>query len=85
MRSFKSVLLAVVCSSTTAFSHPHPSQSKLITRNYVDKTTLAASYDFVIAGGGTAGLSLANRLSENFTVLVIEAGDIGPPQVGTFR
>ncbi|KAI9799452.1 MAG: hypothetical protein M1825_004552, partial [Sarcosagium campestre] len=34
------------------------------------------SYDYLIAGGGTAGLVLANRLSElsNVTVGVIEAG-----------
>ncbi|KAF8888750.1 hypothetical protein BD779DRAFT_1470039 [Infundibulicybe gibba] len=34
------------------------------------------TYDFVIAGGGTAGISLAARLTENpaFKVLVIEAG-----------
>ena len=36
-----------------------------------------ASFDYVIVGGGTAGLTLANRLGSNGsnTVAVIEAGD----------
>ncbi|KAK8043860.1 Dehydrogenase xptC [Apiospora phragmitis] len=45
-------------------------------------TQLRDQYDFVILGGGTAGLSVADRLSKAFpaivteTILVIEYGDI---------
>jgi hypothetical protein len=37
----------------------------------------ASRYDFVIVGGGTSGLVVANRLSEmkGYTVAVVEAGD----------
>ncbi|KAH8432315.1 GMC family oxidoreductase [Aspergillus melleus] len=40
-------------------------------------SAIAAEYDYVIVGGGTSGLAVANRLSEdpNVSVLVIEAGD----------
>lgn len=37
----------------------------------------ATTYDYVIAGGGTAGLALAARLTENpkISVAVVEAGE----------
>jgi choline dehydrogenase-like flavoprotein len=40
-------------------------------------TSMIGEFDFVIVGGGTAGLTVANRLSElpNITVAIIEAGD----------
>lgn len=42
------------------------------------------SFDYVIVGGGTAGLTLANRLTENYsvTVAVIEAGTFPENVVG---
>ncbi|KAK1999083.1 GMC oxidoreductase [Colletotrichum falcatum] len=48
-----------------------------ITNQTIDKFLLT-QYDYVVVGGGTSGLVVANRLSEdsNVTVLVIERGDL---------
>jgi hypothetical protein len=49
--------------------------------------TSVGLFDFVIVGGGTSGLVMANRLTENplINVLVVEAGDnhINDPNVFT--
>jgi choline dehydrogenase-like flavoprotein len=38
---------------------------------------MVLEYDFIVVGGGTVGLAVANRLTENpsVQVLVIEAGE----------
>ncbi|KAI7673153.1 hypothetical protein KC318_g2395, partial [Hortaea werneckii] len=76
-----SALLAVLKtahgSPTTRFAphaivHHHPSK-------------LHPEYDYVIIGGGTSGLTVANRLTEDdsVTVLVIEYGHLDNEEGGT--
>jgi hypothetical protein len=72
-----------------AFAHPSPESSHNSHNPYrqalkrevtADATRVnGRAFDFVIAGGGCAGLALGARLSEwsNVTVLVIEAGTDG--------
>ncbi|TXT11199.1 hypothetical protein VHUM_01950 [Vanrija humicola] len=56
---------------------PHNLLKRSITSNVAD--VVGKNFDFVIVGGGLAGLTAASRLSEwsNFTVLVVEAGGDG--------
>lgn len=53
-------LLSLIAFFDNVASHPAFS-GKLIERS----TDLSPSYDYIIVGGGTSGLVVANRLSEN--------------------
>ena len=59
-------------------NHPHRSILERAVTSDVSSVS-GKSFDFVIAGGGLAGLAVAARLSEwdNVTVLVVEAGGDG--------
>ncbi|KAI5238533.1 glucose-methanol-choline oxidoreductase [Aureobasidium subglaciale] len=50
-----------------------------------DTTHLIKSYDYIVVGGGTSGLVVANRLTENprVNVLVIEYGYVDDQENGT--
>lgn len=73
--SFLPLLLPVF---STPVSNPHYTHSKPPTRLLGSSFGVPRpqTFDYVIIGGGTAGLALASRLSENpnWTVAVVEAG-----------
>jgi choline dehydrogenase len=49
-------------------------QSQGLLGAHFGNVDIPKSYDYIIIGGGTAGLTVAHRLAKNHTVAVIEAG-----------
>lgn len=68
------VFLAALLAAPLAAAFPAP---LIRARHVVNQTDLKDSYDYIVVGGGTAGLTIADRLSESckYDVLVIEHGD----------
>lgn len=74
MKSYTCILLwlALMAVECQTFPHTSPKRHVNLCRN-TDGTN--ATYDYVVVGGGTAGATIATRLSEqSFSVALIEAG-----------
>ncbi|KAG8953354.1 hypothetical protein FRC00_006381, partial [Tulasnella sp. 408] len=75
--SFRSVLWSCVGVSFLELAHAHLEDRGIVTS---PETFAATNFDFIVVGGGTAGLAVAARLAEKegWTVGVIEAGQYRP-------
>ncbi|RSL54802.1 hypothetical protein CEP54_009664 [Fusarium duplospermum] len=64
-----------VCSTLLAFGNLQFTIA--LSYDGMSEIEILPEYDYVVVGGGTSGLTVANRLSENpgITVLVLEAGE----------
>ncbi|KAK7978435.1 hypothetical protein PG988_005925 [Apiospora saccharicola] len=73
------LLTLAAASSALGFAIPRSAQQA---RQIRDASQLLPEYDYVIVGGGTSGLTVADRLTEDpdVTVLVLEAGIFAPDE-----
>ena len=76
MRSSASRGLVAALATAGALAVPHGEHKWTLLQSRQD---LAQTYDYIVIGGGTAGLTVADRLTEDgvTTVLVIEHGGMG--------
>lgn len=68
-----SLALSLLSTTACAAAHPGASSRQRARQAAADQQV----YDYVVVGGGTSGLVVANRLSEDasVSVLVVEQGD----------
>lgn len=76
MNSLLSAAGLLLTLASVSQAAPFEYNKNLLPRNSVQASPGAATYDYVVVGGGTAGLAIAARLSEkgSRSVAVIEAG-----------
>jgi ribulose 1,5-bisphosphate synthetase/thiazole synthase len=80
MQRFLALISAALALSRTAHASPRGVHHATVLAHTRD---VEESYDYVIVGGGTAGLTVADRLTEDgkTTVLVIEYGQISMAKI----
>ncbi len=87
MALLRQTLSAALLLAATAAAYPQRGADRWHVLNQAHEVAL--EYDYVIVGGGTAGLTLADRLTEdgsNTTVLVIEYGAVSDsPRISTVQ